>query len=113
MGPKPTIHGRRQPARKYWHIFAIYICHIYLPPFRLTAATNQRENILPFSRSFLFSNCKILLCHHSFLLLPRLLPCANPPMLCHFPSLSNCPLFHIIFTDSLYVSLYIIFTMKK
>jgi len=55
-------------------------CHIYILPniatSRLKAGAPSSWNILQFSSSYLFSNCKIHLCHHSF--------CAS------LPSTSSC-----------------------
>jgi len=84
---------------------------IYCYQRQVKDCTKSSKNRLPFSCSYLFSNCKIHLCHHSFL-------CQGcQPMLRHicplFDPIIISNLFHIIFTGSFYVSLYIIFTMKK
>jgi len=101
-----------------------YICHIYLPHIFATIQVNccnqpEREYIAilplvsflklqnPLLPSFLSFAAKAAALRQP----PHALPFAV--YLKNFPSLSNLPLFHIIFTDSLYVSLYIIFTMKK
>jgi len=103
--PKATIHGSSENILPYIAIF----CHIlpyvtiYCYQRQVKDCTKSSENGLPFFPSYLFSNCKIHLCHHSF------------RAICPFfaPIISSSNLFHIIFTGSFYVSLYIIFTMKK
>jgi len=75
--PKATIHGTQPtPARIYCQIYVATHILPNIAASRLKAGAPSSWNILPFSNSYLFSNCKIHLCHHSF--------CAS------LPSTSSC-----------------------
>jgi len=106
--PKVTIPGTSKNILPY---IAEY-CQIYCYQRQVKDCTKSSENRLPFSCSYLSriakSTCAIIpFCAKVALRQPMLCPLFAPLFL----SASN--LFHIIFTGSFYVSLYIIFTMKK
>ena len=59
------------PSRIYCQIYVATHILPNIATSRLKAGAPSSGNILPFSSSYLFSNCKIHLCHHSF--------CASQP----------------------------------
>ena len=99
------------PARIYCQIYVATHILPNIATSRLKAGAPSSGNILPFSSSYLSQTAK-----STCAIIPFVQACPALPfavLFCPIISTSNLPLFHIIFTGSLYVSLYIIFTKIK